>query len=85
MSAVLTIQLDSDVLRSAEQEANSRHTTLTEVVGLQLRVMAQNWRDSQSGKTPVTDSLRGVVKLPPGFEEKSALTDELRKKHRVDG
>jgi Family of unknown function (DUF6364) len=83
MSVTLTIKLDSDVLQLAEQEAQARHTTLSEVVGDQLRVMARNWRDSQAGKTPVTDSLRGTVKLPTDFDERAVLTEELRKKHGV--
>ena len=62
MSATLTIQLDSDVLQNAEQEAKARHTTLPEVVTQQLRVMARNWQTSRAGKTPVTDTLRGAVK-----------------------
>jgi len=85
MSATLTINLDSDVLQLAEQEAKARHTTLSEVVGHQLRVMARNWQDSRTGKSPVTDSLRGAVKLPPNFDERTALTEELQKKHGVQG
>ena len=75
MSATLTINLDSDVLQSAEQEAKARHTTLPEVVAHQLRVLARNWQDSRAGKTPVTDALRGAVQLPPDFEERTALTE----------
>jgi hypothetical protein len=45
--------------------------------------MAQSWQDSRTGKTPITDSLRGAVTLPVGFDEKSALTDALQKKHGV--
>jgi hypothetical protein len=85
MSATLTINLDADVVRLAEQEAKARHTTLPEVIAHQLRVMARNWQDSRSGKTPVTDSLRGGVKLPPDFEESAALTEELQKKHGAQG
>lgn len=85
MSATLTIKLDSDVLRFAEQEAQARHTTLPEVVAQQVRVMARNWQDSRAGKTPVTDALRGAVKLPPDFDEKVVLTEELQKKHGVQG
>jgi hypothetical protein len=85
MSATLTINLDSDVFQSAEQEAKARHTTPPEVVSHQLRVMARNWQDSRAGKTPVTDALRGAVKLPPDFDERSALTEELQKKHGVQG
>ena len=83
MSATLTINLDSDVLQSAEQEAKARHTTLPEVVAQQLRVMARNWQESKAGKTPVTDALRGVLKLAPDFDERTALREELEKKHGV--
>jgi hypothetical protein len=85
MSATFTMNLDSEVLQSAEQEARARHTTLREVVAHQLRVMARNWQASREGKTPITDALRGAVKLPPDFDEQAALTEELQKKHGVQG
>ena len=85
MSATLTVNLDADVLQLAEQEARSRHTTLPEVVAHQLRVMARNWQESKAGKTPVTDALRGAVKLPSNFDDRAVLTEELQKKHGVQG
>jgi len=85
MSAILTINLDSEILRLAEQEARARHTTLPEVVARQLRVMARNWQESRAGKTPATDALRGAVKLPPDFDERAALTEELQKQHGGQG
>lgn len=85
MSATLTINLDSDVLQSAEHEAKARHTTLPEIIGHQVRVMARNWQDSRAGKTPVTDALRGAVILPPDFDERAALTEALQEKHGVQG
>ena len=85
MSATLTINLDSDVLHSAEQEAKARHTTLPEIIGHQLRVMARNWQDSRAGKTPVTDALRGAVNLPPDFDERATVTEALREKHGLQG
>ncbi len=85
MSAILTINLDSDVLQLAEQEAKARHTTLPEVVAQQLQVMARNWQDSRAGRTPITDALRGAVKLPADFDERAALTEELQKKHGIQG
>ena len=78
MSATLTINLDSEVLESAELEAKARHTTLPELVTHQLRVMARNWQESRAGKTPITDSLRGALKLPPDFDERATLTEELQ-------
>ena len=85
MSATLTVNLDSEVLQLAEQEARARHTTLPEIVAHQLRVMARNWQDSRAGKTPVTDALRGAVKLPADFDERTAVTGELQKKHGIQG
>ena len=85
MSATLTVNLDPEILRLAEQEARARHTTIPEVVACQLRMMARNWQESRAGKTPVTDALRGAVKLPPDFDEREALAEELQKKHGVRG
>jgi hypothetical protein len=85
MSATLTVNLDAETLQLAEQEAWARHTTLPEVVAGQLRVMARNWQESRAGKTPATDALRGAVTLPPDFDERAALTEELSKKHGVQG
>jgi hypothetical protein len=83
MSATFTVNLDSEVLKLAEQEAKARHTTLPELITQQLRVMALNWQDSRDGKTPLTDALRGAVTLPPDFDEQAALTEERQKKHGV--
>ncbi len=85
MSATLTVHLDADTLRLAEHEARARHTTLPEVVAHQLRVMARNWQDSRTGKTPITDALRGAVTLTVDFDEHTALTEELQKEHGVQG
>ncbi len=85
MSATLTLPLDSQTLALAEQEAQSRHTTVPDVVAHQLRVMARNWQDSREGKTPLTDELRGAVQLPRDFDQRSTVTEELLKKHGVQG
>lgn len=85
MSLTLTVNLDSDILQLAEQEARARHTTLPDVVAHQLRVMARNWEASRAGKTPLTDALRGAVKLPPDFDQGAALTEELQKTHGLHG
>lgn len=85
MSVTLTINLDAGVLQLAEQQARARHTTLLQVVAQQLRVMASNWQDSRAGRTPVTDALRGAVKLPADFDEQAILTEELQRKHGFQG
>jgi hypothetical protein len=81
MTSTLTFDLENEVLALAEREAQARHTTLSEVVKHQLNVMAGNWRDSHANKTPLTDNLRGAVKLPPDFDEQKFLAEKLQKKH----
>ncbi len=49
------------------------------------RFEARNWQENQAGKTPVTDEVRGAVKQPPDFDERTVLTEELHKKHGVQG
>ena len=85
MSATLTVPVDPGTLALAEQEAKAHHTTLPDVVALHLRVMAKNWQDSRGGRTPLTDELRGAVQLPPNFDLRADLTEELQKKHGVQG
>ena len=85
MSATFTVNLDSEILELAEQEARARDTTLPEVVARQLKVMGRNWQDSRAGRTPVTDHLRGKVNLPPDFDERNALTEEPLEKHGSQG
>ena len=85
MSSTLTIQLDAEVLQSAEQEARAHHTTVPEVIARHLNVMARNWQDSHTGRTPITDSLRGAVNVPQDFDERAALIEELEKQHGARG
>lgn len=68
MSVTMTTNLDADAHQLAEQEAKPRHTTVPNVV-------ARNWQESQAGRPPVTDALRGGVALPPDFAVSSALTE----------
>ena len=81
MPATLTVQLDAEVLQFAEQEARAHQMTLPEIVQRQLSVMAQNWRASQVGQTPVTDELRGSFRLPPETNYRELIVEKLRKKY----
>jgi len=81
MNATLNLDLDPEILREAEMQARSRNTTLASIVARQLGIMALNWKDSQSGKTPLTDFLRGSVHLPADFDLKATLENELSSKY----
>ena len=81
MNRTVTLEIEREILDSAELQAKARETSVAEVLIGQLRVMSQNWEDSRAGRTPITDSLRGAVKLPPDFDARTALTEELQKKY----
>jgi hypothetical protein len=85
MSATFSIDLDAETLRLADEEARAQQTTLSEVVAQQLKVMAENRQQSRTGKTPITDSLRGAVKLPTEFDERQAIEAGLREKYGERG
>lgn len=81
MNATLTVQLDAEVLQSAEQEARAHRMTLPEMVRRQLTIMADNWRDSQAGRTPLTDELRGSFVLPTASVPQEMVSEGLRQKY----
>ena len=64
MSTTVTLQLDAEVMQQAEREARARKTTVSEVVTQQLKIMAQNWTESQASRTPITDELHGSLRAP---------------------
>jgi len=73
MNASFTIQLDAELLESAEQEARAHQTTLSEAVKRYLKVMAENWQATRAGRTPITDELRGVLHLPEDANSRSII------------
>lgn len=75
------MQLDAEVLQFAEQEERAHRVTLPEVVRRQLTVMAENWRDSHAGRTPLTDALRGSLPLPADTDAREVISEGLRKKY----
>lgn len=81
MNATLHLDLDPQILREAEMEARSRNTTLARIIARQLGIMSLNWKESQRGKTPLTDFLRGSVSLQADFDLKTTLENELSSKY----
>ncbi|MBW7896404.1 MAG: hypothetical protein H3C27_14950 [Opitutaceae bacterium] len=81
MSTTLQVDLDPRVVAFAEAEARRRDTTVTAVISQQLQVMAQNWQDSEAQRTPLTDSLRGVLPMASDREVEQVLSEELIRRH----
>ncbi len=83
MTATLKIEVESEMLRLAEEAAEAQRTTVPEWVTHQLKMMASNWEDSRAGRTPLTDALRGAMSLPAGFKTRPFLEAELEARHGV--
>jgi hypothetical protein len=55
------------LLELAAREAHAHNSSSPQAVERLLRVMAENWRLSTQGRTPLTDSLRGCLPLASKF------------------
>ncbi len=81
MSATLTLELDAEVLRLADEVAQARHTTVPDLVRQHLYVLAGNCRASMLKRSPNTDALRGVLDLPTEQDYRKVLAEELSRSH----
>ena len=81
MSATFSLDVDPEVLRLAEEAAGARQISLSKMISEYLETVADNRRDSSAGKSPVTDSLRGSVKLPENFDQREAVEEALGQKY----
>jgi hypothetical protein len=81
MNATLTVDVEREVLEQAAREAQAHNTSLPQAVERLLRVMAENWRLSAQGSTPVTDSLRGCLPLASDADYRGIVAEELDKKY----
>ncbi len=72
MKANLTIEIESGLLDAVTRYAKSKGKSVSEVLSTQLRKLAESLSDADSS-TPVSSRLRGVVRLPEGFDYKQEL------------
>lgn len=81
MNATLMVDVETEVLEQAAREAQAHNSSLPQTIERLLRVMAENWRVSTQGKTPVTDSLRGCVPLASDADYRGIVAEEVGKKY----
>lgn len=75
MMANLTIELDRALLDRINEYARQKGQSVSELVGHQLGQLLQNAPAKKS--KPVSSKLRGVVKLPDGFDYKAELENRV--------
>jgi hypothetical protein len=80
MNAKLTLKLDSKVIAKAKKYAKSHNTSLSKMIESYLDSITG---DKKSGIeiTPLVKSLSGVIELPPDYDYKKDIIEQLDKKH----
>ena len=81
MSTTLSITVDDEVLALAEQQARAHDTQVSSAIDSLLQTMAENFRLSRQGLTPVTDRLRGIVQIPTGRDWRDLAAEARIEKH----
>ena len=78
----LTLSVDEAVVERAKQVADAGGTSVSAMFSQFVRSMATpSRRPSRIG--PLTRKVSGIVKLPPGKNDKELLTAALMEKHRI--
>jgi len=82
MNTKLTLTVQKSVIKKAKQFAKSEGRSLSSIIENYLKAITANKDFEEIKDTPITDSLRGSVKVPEGFDfdYKKAILEERSKK-----
>ena len=81
MTTQLTVTIEENVLKSAKQYAETKGSSLSEIIENYLKRIALRNNPQNDNFSPSIKELLGSVTLPENFEYKKELTNELTKKH----
>ncbi len=81
MTTQLTVTIEENVLKSAKQYAETKGSSLSEIIENYLKRIALRNKPQTDNFSPSIKELLGSVMLPENFEYKKELTNELTKKH----
>ena len=81
MTTQLTVTIEENVLKSAKQYAETKGSSLSEIIEKYLKRIALRNNPQNDNFSPSIKELLGSVTLPENFEYKKELTNELTKKH----
>ncbi len=80
MNTKLTLTLDEKVINKAKIYARKRVSSLSGIVENYLKAVTKNsFKDEDL--SPLVKSLKGSFSVPPGFDYRKELEDELQKKY----
>jgi hypothetical protein len=81
MKKKITLILEKSLIKKAEKYANEKGFTLSEIVDKYLEFVIHNHTNIEISKTPISDSLRGILKSPDNFNYDKALIQALSDKY----
>jgi ethanolamine utilization protein EutA (predicted chaperonin) len=82
METVLTLNIDKDVVKSAEDYANYTNKTVSQLVEeYLLSISRKNEIDGNKQLGPITRQLAGIIKMDNDINHKEILTDALMEKY----
>ena len=77
MTTKLTLSIEKSTIEKAKSYAKETGRSLSSIIESYLESMVSNTTSTSTGLT----KLRGVVKLPANFNEKTEIQEQLSKKH----
>jgi hypothetical protein len=82
MDTVLTLNIDQDVVQSAEIYANYTKKTISQLVEEYLMTISrENEADNTKQLGPITRQLAGIIKMDKNIDYKELLADVLMEKY----
>ena len=81
MNTKLTLTIEQRIVKRAKQYAKGKGRSLSDIVENYLKVITQENISQETETTPISASLRGSFKAPPGFDYKKELSKKLAEKY----
>ena len=81
MNTKLTLTIEQSLIEKAKVYAKSSGRSLSDIVENYFKVLVKKNDALKSESTPITDALRGSIRVPKDFDYKEELTKALIEKH----
>ena len=81
MDSILTINIDKNVIESAEIYAKHTKKTVSQLVEEYLLSISSNAVDNDRPLGPITTQIAGIIKMDKAINHKELLSDALMEKY----
>ena len=81
MNTVLTLDIDQEVIKKAENYAKSSRKTISQLVEDYLITISSEKKEKPIQLGPITSQIAGIIEMDGNVNYKDLLTDALLEKH----